>query len=495
MFRMRSFPVSRALRCAAAAALSVAAIAGATRLRHVNHTTIALGLVLMILVFSIRWGWLEALVASLAGGLGFDYYLLPPRGFNLEAPEHWITLTAFLLTAITTGQLSARANRHRAEAERRRDEMAALHRLGNSLLDSESVEAAIEQVTHRVVEILGARGAAFFDQRVGRTFRSGPDADRIPEDALQAAAATGNPLFDAPSRVSVVPVRVNGDRAGSLGIAGTSFSRSMLHAVAERVGVALARAGAVQESMAAELTRRSENLKSAVLDALAHEIKGPLATIKVSVSALLSRQPGNAAQQREMLTIIDEEADRIEGWIDDTIQVSHSEAAELRLEKRPNSVKQVVARALEGLGPLAAGRPIDVAIPESLPAAVFDGELIEKVIRLVLDNALKYSPPGSPIGVSAQFTGAEMVLSVADRGCGIPDGERERIFRKHYRGRAAKQGPPGTGLGLASAKCIMEAHGGEIWVTSSPGAGSVFHMSLPVAVRDSDERPESAERR
>ncbi len=143
---MRGPQLHRALGCIASAGLSIATIAGAALLRHVNHTTVALGLVLLILGLSIRWGWLEALVASLAGGLGFDYFFLPP-GFGLEAPEHWMALGAFLLTAITTGQLSARANRHRDEAGRRRDEMARLFQFGNALLESESVEATLSSAS------------------------------------------------------------------------------------------------------------------------------------------------------------------------------------------------------------------------------------------------------------------------------------------------------------------------------------------------------------
>ena len=139
-----------------------------------------------------------------------------------------------------------------------------------------------------------------------------------------------------------------------------------------------------------------------------------------------------------------------------------------------------MSHALEGLGPLADHRAIDVRIPESLPPAAFDGEMIEKVLRLLLDNAVKYSPPASPIAVSAEFTGTEIIISVADRGWGVPLGEQDRIFERHFRGSATGPDVPGTGLGLPSAKCILEAHGGGIWVTSVPGAGSIFSISLPV---------------
>ena len=491
---MQSAPVLRALRCAVCGALSVLVIVGATYLRHVNHTTVALVLVLLILGFAIRWGWLEALVTSLAGGLGFDYFFLPPRSFGLEEPEHWLTLGAFLVTAITTGQLAARAARNRDEADRRRREMERLYLLGNSLLDAGSMEGALDRLPRQIVEVFQAQSAAFFDQQGNRIFRWGAEDDCISEDKLRSVAAAGNSLITAAPACCLVPIHRGGNLVGSLGVAGALLSRSLAEAIAERIGVALAQAYTAQETVAAELSRRSEDLKSAVLDALAHEIKGPLATVKVAVSTLRSQHPGSLVQQKELLAIIDEESDRIERWIDNATQISRRDAGLLHPEKKPHSLKQVAECALEGLGPAAGGRTIEVRIPDSLPVTEFDAEMIAKVIRLVLDNALRYSPAGSPIVLSAEFTGAEIVLSVRDHGPGVPESERERIFDSHYRGSTATKGTPGTGLGLASAKCIMQAHGGEIWVTSADGNGSLFHLSLPVNMELSDERVESPER-
>jgi two-component system, OmpR family, sensor histidine kinase KdpD len=210
---------------------------------------------------------------------------------------------------------------------------------------------------------------------------------------------------------------------------------------------------------------------------------------------LLSKQPGDAAQQRELLQVADEELERIEGWIDDAIQMSSRQAAELRLNKARHPIGDVIARAIEGLGPQTDGRSIDVEVPGSMPSVSFDAELIEKVIRQLVDNAIKYSPPGSPIRIRAEYTGAELLVHVADSGCGIPRDEQRRIFEKYYRGRARVSGAPGTGLGLASAKCIMEVHGGEIWVHSVPGSGSIFHISLPVELEASPEQCENLERR
>jgi two-component system sensor histidine kinase KdpD len=477
---MRSSAIYRAIRCGVSAGIALTVITGATHLHHVNHTTIALGLVLLTLGFAMQWGWSEALASSLAGGLGFDYFFLPARGLSLESPEHLVTLLAFLLTAITTGGLASRANRHRTEAEQRNAETGRLYQLGTALRDDEHPHRVEERITDHMVQIFGVEGAAFFDLPDARVFRSGADGGRLPDAKLREVASSGIPFLDEESRASVVAIRESGKLAGSLGVAGPQLSRRMLEAVAERVGVAIAKSHAERQSMEAELARRSENLKSAVLDALAHEIKGPLATVKVSASTLLSNHPGDAMQQRELLRIIDEEADRMKDWIDDAVQMSSREASELQLRKTPSPVKEVVERAMEGLGLLLEGRPVEVDIGEALPLAVCDAEMIEKVIRQLLDNAIKYSPSGSPIRVCAEFTGAEIIISVADSGCGIPKSDQQHIFEKYYRGSNGGSDVPGTGLGLPSAKCILEAHGGEIWVNSAPGSGSVFRISLPV---------------
>jgi len=488
---MQSRLIWRGFRCAASAGVSIVLVLAATYVPHVNHTTVALLLVLVILGISVRWGWIEALTTSIAGGIVFDFFFLPRRGFSLETAEHWVTLGSFLLTAVVTGQLSARAARHRREAESRRDETERLYRLSNALLYPEIAEGDLVQMVDRVIEVFRVRGAAYYDLQQGRIFRAGdPFAD---EDLLKLVASTGNPLADAAGGGWVVPVRQGAALVGSLAIHEGSLPKRLAEAIAERAGLALAKASTAKELLAVELARRSENLKSAILDALAHEIRGPLATIKVSVSTLLSQQPGDELQQRELMAIIDEESDRMEKWIDDAIQVSRSDALGLRLKKEPHSLREVAARALDSLGPLTKGRPIEVHVPDSLPMAVFDAELMEKVIRLLLDNALKYSPPGSPVTLSAAFTGAEIVLTVEDHGPGVPAREREQIFEPYYRGSNVRHGASGTGLGLASARCIMQAHGGEIWVTASEGVGSVFHISLPATMNMSDGQSQGPE--
>jgi two-component system sensor histidine kinase KdpD len=156
------------------------------------------------------------------------------------------------------------------------------------------------------------------------------------------------------------------------------------------------------------------------------------------------------------------------------------EASGLALKKEPHNLARLIPAAVDEMRVTAGHRAIQVSIPESLPPAECDSDMLARVLKQLLSNALKYSPDDSPLSVSAEFTGEAVVIDVVDRGPGVDGEERERIFEKYYRGRAALSRTPGTGLGLASARSIMRAHGGEIWLTSPPAGGAAFHMSLPV---------------
>jgi two-component system sensor histidine kinase KdpD len=443
----------------------------------VNNTTVALSLLLVILAVSARWGLAEATLASVVAVLGLNYYFLPPVGtFTVQDPQNWVALIAFLVTAVTASQLSARARRRAAEAEARRLEIERLYALVQAMILSGNVRRTIREFVQTVVKVFGCDAAAIYYRSGEEFFRSGPESSPVTDHDLLAAVEVGDVCIDAARRLVTAPVRLGGRSLGSLALLGEVPSEQTVRAIVNLVAITVEKARALEDAGHAEAARQSEVLKSAMLDSLAHDIKTPLTSIKAAVTSLLST---TADADRELLTIINEEADRLNQLAAEVIAMARVEAGKLHLEKRPVAAAELIEGALAELG-VASGQAVVIRIAAGLPAAECDPEFVQQVIKQLLENALKYSPEGGDVTVSAERKGAKIVIGVADRGPGIEEDERARIFDKFFRGRRHRFETKGTGMGLAIAKGIIEAHGEKIWVESEPSHGSAFYFSLPV---------------
>jgi len=447
----------------------------------VNSTTVALSLLLVVLGVSARWGLAEATAASIVAVLGLNYFFLEPVGtFTIEDPQNWVALAAFLVTAVTASQLSERVRRRAAEAEARRLEIERLYELVQGMMSSATVRRTIREFVHRVVQVFGCRAAAFYYRHGEEFFRSGPESEPVSNHDLLAAAETEALSVDAARMLAVAPVRLGGRPLGALALVGPLPSDQTVRSIVNLIAISIERARAIEDASHAEAARQSELLKAALLDSLAHDIKTPLTSIKAAVTSLLGKAEG---ADRELLTIVDEEADRLNHWAGEVVAMARVEAGKLHPEKLAASVAELLESALAELAGLRRGRPVTVEIAPQLPAALCDPELIGQVVKQLIENALKYSPESAPLTVSAAPKGEKIVIGVADRGAGIEEDERARIFDKFFRGRHHRFETRGTGMGLAIAKGIVEAHGERIWVESEPGQGAIFYFSLP-AVRE-----------
>lgn len=444
----------------------------------VNNTTVALSLLLVILAVSARWGLAEATVASVIAVLGLNYYFLPPVGtFTIQDPQNWVALVAFLVTAVTASQLSARARRRAAEAEARRLEIERLYALVQAMILSGSARRTLREFVQTVVKVFACDAAAFYYKPGDEFFRSGPESSPVSDHDLLAAAEIDDVSVDAERGIATAPVRLGGRPLGSMALLGPLPSEQTIRAIVNLVAITVEKARALEDASHAEAARQSEVLKSALLDSLAHDIKTPLTSIKAAVTSLLGN---SAAADQELLTIINEEADRLNQLAAEVVAMARVEAGKLHLEKRPIAAAELIEGALGELG--ARTEPsVGVTVAPALPPAECDPEFVQQVIKQLIENALKYSPEGTAVTVSAERKGAKIVIGVADRGPGIEEEERLRIFEKFFRGRRHRFETKGTGMGLAIAKGIIEAHGEKIWVESEPGHGSAFYFSLPLA--------------
>jgi K+-sensing histidine kinase KdpD len=230
-----------------------------------------------------------------------------------------------------------------------------------------------------------------------------------------------------------------------------------------------------------EAARENARLRAALLDSVAHSFRTPLTSIKASVTGLLSAVQYDAGQRNELLTIIDEETDRLDRIVGEAARMAQLDAGMMTLEISECSVQNVIESALDATrGLLSVGR-VTVDLGANLPRVRIDARRISAVLAQLLENAAKFSAPASSITIRGQHIGRHVKLSVSDHGPGIAPEEQSRIFEKFYRGIQHRESIPGTGMGLAICKVIVEEHGGAITVASTPGQGSTFSFTVPTA--------------
>jgi two-component system sensor histidine kinase KdpD len=465
---------------------SVAIIAGITFVyRHilsVNQTTAALSFLLAILAVSAVWGMVVSVFMSLVAMLTFNYFFLPPIGtFTISDPQNWVALGAFLLTSTVGSQLSARIRREADEAHDRRREMERLYKFSQKLLGEGNVIQLMNAIPDYIVESFEVGAAELFLPQKDKFYRSGYGASHLDEGRMKTAYLRDEPSIEAQEGLYFIPVRLGVRPIASLGISGSRLSRQTLEAVGTLVAIAIERARAVEQLGQTEAERQGERLKSALLDSITHDFRTPLTSMKAAVTSLLAEKKTDAAQSRELLTIINEECDRLNHLVEEAAEMARLEAGEVELRFVPVPVGEIIQAALAQSKSALAGRTVRVQVNGNLPRVQADPERAKDALVKLIENADLYSPKEEPITISAEQTGDCVTVSVADRGPGIDDFEQGMIFDKFYRGKDQRYLVRGTGMGLPIAKAIIAAHKGTIGVTSQLGHGSVFSVTLPVA--------------
>jgi two-component system sensor histidine kinase KdpD len=473
-------------------AASLAIVAGITfffsRVLQVNQTTVALSFLLAILAVSAVWGTVVSVFMSVVAMLAFNYYFLPPIGtLTIADPQNWVALFAFLFSSIMGSQLSARIRKEADEAHHRRREIERLYRFSQKLLGEGNVIQLMNAIPNYIVDSFEAGAAELFLPQKDKFYRSGFGAAHLDEEQMKTAFLRDETTMDAQLGLYFFPVRLGVRPLGSLGISGSQLSRQTLDAIGSLVAIAIERARAIEQLGETEAERQGERLKSALLDSIAHDFRTPLTSIKAAVTGLLAPVSSDPSQRRELLTIINEECDRLNHLVEEAAEMARLESGEVELHFVPTPIEKIIQAALEYLKTQLAGRGIHLHVSPDLPPVRADLDRAKDVLVQLLDNASLYSPKDQPITISAELTGDSVTTSVADRGPGIEDIEQGMIFDKFYRGKDQRYLVRGTGMGLPIAKAIVAAHNGTITVTSQPGHGSVFSFTLPIA-RPSLER-------
>jgi two-component system sensor histidine kinase KdpD len=468
----------------AAAALCLATIVVVFRvLVAANPTTVALTLLLYILVLAARWGLRYAVVVSIAAAACFNFFFLPPVGtFTIAETQNWVALLAFLGTSIFASQLSSRIRAEASQAQARERELAMLFELSRALLQTDKVAELLQEIPDCVRSAAQATAVVLYVERGEQLFQTRDlnpaDLDGVePKIAMRFTAVQ----ISTGAGWSILPVRTGIRPRGVLLIRDITASVGTCESLARLVSIAIDRAEALEKAARSEAAKESERLRAGLLDSITHELKTPLTAIKASATALMSAQHITPENRLEMLTVIDEECDRLDGLIAQAVQMGQLEASGIQMRVAPCAVMSLIEATLDACALPLAAHEVQIDVADECPLILVDSEWIERALQNVLMNAAKYSPRGKLIRVTAKEVDGFVAISVTDEGPGIDPAEQELIFQRFYRGERLRSRVPGTGLGLAICREVATAHQGTIAVANDAGHGAKFTLALPIA--------------
>ncbi|HEY4954657.1 MAG TPA: ATP-binding protein, partial [Gemmatimonadaceae bacterium] len=442
---------------------------------RVNPTTVALSYLIAILLIATTWGIVEATTASIFAVLCFNFFFLPPVGtLTIADPQNWVAFVAFLVTAIVASQLSGRARQREVDAAGRQRDLERLYALSRALLLSEGGVSVSGAIARHIADTFELQAVGLYDQRADTVSWAGSAEVPAMETKLRDVARRAISLRD-PAGWVVTAIQLGGAPIGSVAIMDVGLSDTVLHSIANLAAIGLERARSQEATARAEAAQQSGELRATVLDALAHEFKTPLTSMKAAASDLLA-SASTSTRDRELVTIIDEDLDRFQALVTDAVQMLRIDAGNFAVHLDRHNLADVVTTTLQKFERRLDGHHLLKQVPENLTVDA-DRELLALALRQLLDNALKYSPPTSTIEIQARGNGAVEVI-IRNSGSTIPEREQARVVERFYRGAQARH-IPGTGMGLAIVQQIARAHGGTLTISSSPDAGTAATLSLP----------------
>lgn len=469
---------------------------------------------LVTFFLALSGGLWPGVLSAILGFLAFDFFFIPPfQTLDVAAPDHVLALFVYLGVAVITARLVSGMRARTEQAQRESRRMTLLAELNAALIGDVTLDAILARIAERIVSVYGAQGcrvlvrgedeelrtAAFYPESIG------PTVDRTGRSLAEWAAANRTPVGRSGRGGRIVgrnpvPPTSTGDAdalylpimtkhriAGVLEVMGRpgvgvfrAEDQQTLMTFVDQAALALERARLSAEAAQAAASAQSDELKSALLAAVSHDLRTPLASIKASATSLLDNSiEWDRETRQDFLEAIDEETDRLTLMVSNLLDLSRIEGGALRPQMDWYDIDELVVDVRARLAPRTRNHALVIAVEPDLPLLRFDYVQIAQVLVNLIENAVKYTAAGTPIVVAAHQVPGAVEISVHDDGPGIPREHQLRLFDKFYRAYAATAAP-GVGIGLAISKGLVEAHGGRIWVESEPGSGTTFRFTLPL---------------
>ncbi len=489
--------------------LSLASIAAVTLLyarwlHATNATTVALTFLLVVLVTAATSRLRVAVVTSIAAMLCFNFFFLPPvRTWTIADPQNWVALFVFLAVSLVASRLSQVARARTDEAVGRRDELARLFDLSRDVLVMTAGPDAVSHLTRAIARRFDLEYVAIAlpGPDGWSVFTAGASAVRLDEreltDAFDAAARSlefdayartyaGHRSVNADGRaVRLVPLRVGTRPIGLLAASGRPVEPGTLDTLAGVVAISIERMQFLEERKAAELTRQSEQLKTALLASLGHDLRTPLTAIRVAAGNLNASWL-TADDRTEQSELIVSEVERLTRLFHNILEMARIDAGAIAKEPRWTHPSEIVEAARDQVEHTLKAHRVAVTTEPDVPVQL-DARLTASALAHLLENAAQYAPRGTSIEVTTDVGDATLVIRVRDHGPGIAPPDLPHLFDRFYRGAASRTRASGSGMGLWIARGLLAAEQGQVWAENCGGEGAQFTISVPVSVAAASE--------
>jgi two-component system, OmpR family, sensor histidine kinase KdpD len=444
---------------------------------HLNLATTISVYLFVTLAIAHKAGFAEASIVSVVATLCLDYYFAAPLlSLRVDRPEDWTALATFEGVSLIVSRLSYRARRHQLMSEKQSIEQKALCELCRDLLLLDWKQSPEQQLCILIKRSFPLQGVALWNAYEDALSRLGETPNA--EDATKAVYFNERNYDDTSNHTSFRVLFLGTRAVGALMLHGHLIDSLSINSIASITALVIERTRSLAVEMNAEAERHSEELRSALLDGLAHAFKTPLATITVASSGLLAASELSARQTR-LVDLINREATRLSELTTRLLRTSKLEPAQLVLRESLVDLRTLVQEVLNECADQLKSRRVDVFIMPEVTRVRCDPQLLKLALVQILDNAVKYGCQDSLVRVSAEHSGAQAVLRIRNQGSYIPPTERNKVFTRFYRSPSVEHRAPGTGLGLSVAKKAVEAHGGRISIESDVQTGTTFVIAIP----------------
>ena len=454
-------------------------------LARAHPATAGMVFLVVVVVTATQAGLFISLYSAVLCAISFDYFFLPPfHTFILAGPQEWVSMLTFAISSVVAGRVAERARQQKEEAEQRREDVERLFQLGQEMMLHQDSAGLVRELPELVKSIFGLEDVVLYVQDLDEYATTTVEIAALFKANLRELSAAGHPAITGQDGFEAHALLVGMRAVGAVAWRPQHLSREVATALSAQVGIALTRAMAIEASAHLEASRESERLRTALIDSLTHELRTPLTAIRAAATTLTEGEGLDDALRQELATVVDEESEHLDALIGEAIEMAEIDANVVRVQTAPRHTRTLLENAVHESRAAIGRHQVVLMVQEPDRPVWFDAKLLGRVFRHLIENAALYSPAETRIVLRARRVEKRLEFEVEDSGPGIDKTDLPHIFEKFYRGKRGTKLGKGTGMGLAIARAIVRAHGGDIAVESSPENGCTFRFWVPLVKKE-----------